>query len=69
VDFLVLIHSHAFVGLGSSTFSVYTREHRVMTGYRWALGAQPGCAHQLPGGCSAPQRARPPKPAPALPRT
>jgi hypothetical protein len=34
VDFLVLISSRAFVGLGSSTFSVYTREHRVMRGHK-----------------------------------
>jgi hypothetical protein len=34
VDFLVLINSRAFVGLGSSTFSVYTREHRVMRGHK-----------------------------------
>lgn len=32
VDFLVLARSKNFVGLGSSTFSFYLREHRAMEG-------------------------------------
>jgi len=32
VDFLVLARSRAFVGLGSSTFSFYLREHRALEG-------------------------------------
>lgn len=32
VDFLVLAQSDSFVGLGSSTFSVYLREYRVLLG-------------------------------------
>jgi hypothetical protein len=33
VDFLVLANSDNFVGLGSSTFSVYLREYRVLLGH------------------------------------
>lgn len=33
VDFLVLSNSNNFVGLGSSTFSVYLREYRVLLGH------------------------------------
>ena len=32
VDFLVLSRGHAFVGFGSSTFSFYLREFRVLNG-------------------------------------
>ena len=32
VDFLVLAHSHVFVGLGTSSFSVYLREYRRIHG-------------------------------------
>ena len=32
VDFLVLQRSRGFVGLGSSTFSFYLREHRALEG-------------------------------------
>jgi len=32
VDFLVLARSRSFVGMGSSTFSFYLREHRALAG-------------------------------------